>query len=220
MRNGASPSTLSRLEVLVDAAFAFAMTMLVIAVEDVPRSYDELIVALKGVPAFAASFALIMLVWWSHRRWSERYLLHDAPTTVLTLLLIFVVMVFVYPLKIVALAFFYYLSGGWLQSPGLSIELHEMVSLFVIYGSGFAVTAACLGALYARSLKYADVLQLSVEAKRDARAEIAGWAVMGTTAIVSVLWALLLPAEIAVFAGFVYVTLCISMPLCSWYVRR
>ena len=49
----------TRLEAFVDAAFAFALSLMVIAVGSVPRSPEELSVALKGVPAFAACFWLI-----------------------------------------------------------------------------------------------------------------------------------------------------------------
>ena len=42
---------MTRLETFTDAAFAFAVTLLVISVDDVPRSYDAFIVALQGVPA-------------------------------------------------------------------------------------------------------------------------------------------------------------------------
>jgi uncharacterized membrane protein len=38
----------TRLETFVDAAFAFALTMLVISVDAIPQSFDELLQALKG----------------------------------------------------------------------------------------------------------------------------------------------------------------------------
>ncbi len=56
------------LETFLDAAFAFATTMLVISIGDIPSSYAELIEALKGTPAFAMSFAAIMIFWLGHRR--------------------------------------------------------------------------------------------------------------------------------------------------------
>ena len=40
----------TRLEAFVDAAFAFALSLMVIAVGSVPRSPEELSLALKGVP--------------------------------------------------------------------------------------------------------------------------------------------------------------------------
>ena len=46
----------SRLEALTDSAFAFALTLLVIA-SGPPQSFDALAQALKTVPAFLASAA-------------------------------------------------------------------------------------------------------------------------------------------------------------------
>ncbi len=50
----------SRLEAFSDTVFAFALTLLVVALE-VPREYDKLIDLLMGFPAFACGFRL--LVW-------------------------------------------------------------------------------------------------------------------------------------------------------------
>ncbi|MCB1643573.1 MAG: DUF1211 domain-containing protein, partial [Xanthomonadales bacterium] len=41
----------TRLEAFVDAAFAFALTMLVISIDEIPGNRAELVQALKGVPA-------------------------------------------------------------------------------------------------------------------------------------------------------------------------
>ncbi|MEM1262100.1 MAG: TMEM175 family protein [Pseudomonadota bacterium] len=204
--------TLSRLDIFIDAAFAFAITMLVISVDDIPGSYDELIIALKGIPAFAASFALIMYVWWSHRRWSELTEQHDAVSTVITLLLMFVVLVFVYPLKIMALAFLFYLSRGWLQPPPIDFNATQMIDLFVMYGIGFGVTSLCLLVLFRRTAKK--------EQSSVARVEARGWAIMAATSAVSTIWALALPPQFAVFAGFAYATLAITMPLNGHFATR
>ena len=47
---------MTRMETFADAAFAFAVTMLVISVEAVPQNYEEFAAALKSIPAFFASF--------------------------------------------------------------------------------------------------------------------------------------------------------------------
>jgi uncharacterized membrane protein len=79
----------TRLEAFVDAAFAFALTLMVIAVGSVPRTPDELAAALKGVPAFAACFWLIATFWRGHVDWSERFGLDDPRSRQWSLLLIF-----------------------------------------------------------------------------------------------------------------------------------
>lgn len=53
---------MTRLETFADAAFAFAVTLLVVGGGDsVPANFDELLLAMNQIPAFAASFANIML---------------------------------------------------------------------------------------------------------------------------------------------------------------
>ena len=68
----------TRLQAFVDAAFAFAVTLLVIATgESIPRDSADLVAALKRVPAFAAGFALIAMFWYAHVQWSTRFARRD-----------------------------------------------------------------------------------------------------------------------------------------------
>jgi uncharacterized membrane protein len=52
---------MTRLETFTDAAFAFAVTLLAVSIDEIPNDYESLLLALKGTPAFAASFALLLL---------------------------------------------------------------------------------------------------------------------------------------------------------------
>ena len=82
-----------------NAAFAFAVTLLVISFDAIPDSAQAMLEALKGVPAFGASFALLVMFWWAHASWSRRYGLDDGVTAVLSCVLVFTVLVYVYPLR-------------------------------------------------------------------------------------------------------------------------
>ena len=144
---------MTRLETFCDAAFAFAVTLLVIAGDGIPRSYADLLTALKGVPAFAASFAAIASFWWAHRLWSRRFGLEDGVTTLISLVMVMVMLVYVYPLKMVFSAFASYASGGRLPTEFVLTDPRDMLGLFVVYGVGFAAQTGMLALLHVRGLK-------------------------------------------------------------------
>src|SRR3984885_1608727 len=89
---------ITRLEAFCDVVFGFALTLLVVSLE-VPRTYAELIAAIRGFVPFAACFAQLVLIWRGHYRFSRRYGLEDPYTVFLNVVLLFLVLFFVYPLK-------------------------------------------------------------------------------------------------------------------------
>lgn len=204
---------MTRLETFCDAAFAFAVTLLVISGDGIPTSYEQLIAALRDIPAFAASFAAIAALWSSHRTWSRRFGLEDGLTTLISLAVVFVMLVYVYPLKMVFAAMFHWLSNGFFPSNFAMSRLEELLGLFVIYGLGFATLSGLLALLNARSLRMADELRLDRVERALTRQEILEQCVLAATALVSALFAAWAPRDIAAFAGFVYMTLPVSMPL-------
>ncbi len=210
----------SRLETFFDAAFAFAVTMLVISVGDIPNNYDELIAALKGVPAFLLSFAAVMLFWLGHRKWSRRYGLEDGKTIAMSLGLIFLMLVYMYPLRLMFSALVHWFSSGWLPTEFRINDPLEMIGLFVIYGLGFSVMAALMALLFLRPLKLKEELELNDLEMIMTKQEITLWAVLSLTGLVSGLFALLLPPRVAIYAGFVYFNLPLSMNFAAFYYQR
>src|SRR5688572_33363051 len=82
---------ISRLEAFSDAVFAFALTLLVVSLE-VPKSFDELMNLMRGFPAFACCFAVLVGIWVEHNLFFRRYGLDDGYTVLLNSILLFVVM--------------------------------------------------------------------------------------------------------------------------------
>jgi len=212
---------MTRLETFCDAAFAFAVTLLVIAGDGIPASYDELVRALKGIPAFAASFVAIAGIWWAHRLWSRRFGLDDGVTTVISLAMVLVMLIYVYPLKMMFSAFAHWASGGFFPGEFTLARGADLLGLFVIYGLGFAAQMGLLALLHARALRVADDLRLDAVERLRTRQEVIMNLVLAGTGVVSALFAWLMPPGVAVWAGFVYMTLPITMPLLAVrYARK
>jgi len=145
-------ASVTRLEAFVDAAFAFSVTLLVIALNGIPDSISGMLQALKGVPAFAASFAQIMMFWSAHALWSRRFGLDDGGSTRLSLVLVFLVLVYVYPLKILFGSFFAWISGGWLPQVALIRTLADLQGMFTMYGLAFGTLSLLMAALNRHAL--------------------------------------------------------------------
>src|SRR6202163_942460 len=102
---------MTRLETFIDAAFAFAISMLVIAAQQIPDNIQALLAAFKNVPTFICSIAVLGIFWRGHWLWSRRYGLEDGISILISWALIFTMLIYVYPLKIIFSAMFYGLSG-------------------------------------------------------------------------------------------------------------
>ena len=88
----------TRLEAFSDAVFGFAITLLVVSLE-VPDSFDELMQVMRGLPVFAVTFAILLLIWQEHHNLFKRFPSADGVTIWLNGALLFVVVSYIYPLK-------------------------------------------------------------------------------------------------------------------------
>ena len=194
----------SRVEGFSDAVFAFAVTLLVVSLE-VPKTYHELMLAIRGFPAFAVCFALLFQVWWRHYRFFRNYDLEDARVIVLTGLLLFVVLFYVYPLKFLWTIVFSQFNGQGIADDVLMTG--QVPRLFEVYGVGVAAIFGILAAMYSHAyalrgdlaLTPLEVVNTRIEIYRNlaiAAIGLVSVAVAATTAVVAP------PA--AGIAGYVY----------------
>jgi uncharacterized membrane protein len=215
----------TRLEAFVDAAFAFTLTLVVIAGNDIPASVDALVLAMKAVPAYAASFLLIMRFWFAHGDWSRRYGLDDATSRRLSVLLVFLVLIFVYPMRMVFSSLFSALSMGFLPTT-FSIDRHSDVSaMFIMFAVAFGVMGLVMVALYAHAWRQRDALGLSLVERANTRFELMNWGAVPAVAGLSLALALVIPAraESGVWLGlpgFVFFLLNLAPPVLRRVAER
>ncbi len=102
---------ISRIEGLSDAVFAFAITLLVVALE-VPETFSELVEKMHGFLGFLVSFFLLFQVWFYQYTFFRRYGLQDHFVIWMNAFLMFVVLFYVYPLKFLFTLISNLVTGG------------------------------------------------------------------------------------------------------------
>ena len=148
---------ITRLEAFCDVVFGFAITLLVVSLE-VPRSFEELLNVMRGFLPFAACFAQFALIWVTHYRFSRRYGLEDAYTVFLNVLLLFLVLFYVYPLKFL----FTHLLGGLVGMESMGdMAIANTSVLMRIYGLGFASVWALFALMYLHAYRLRTRLHLN-----------------------------------------------------------
>jgi uncharacterized membrane protein len=198
-------SEISRLEGFSDAVFAFAVTLLVVSLE-VPKNFVELLGVMKGFVAFGICFAMLVLVWEEHTVFFRRYGLQTVPIVGLNSALLFVVLLYVYPLKFLFGMIVGEFSGGRLApsaaEPG--ITQHQIPALMVMYGLGFAAVYLILALMYRYAYRRRAELELNEVELLMTRHSILDHVAMAAIGIFASALALLLPERIAGLSGMTY----------------
>ena len=213
---------MTRIETFVDAAFAFAVTLLVIGGGDsIPSNYQDFLRALQQVPAFALCFANIVFFWYAHHIWSRRFGLDDGLSTFLSLLLILIVLIFVYPLKAIYAGAFDFIPGFDSRAVFSLTSVDDLSGLLIIFGLAFSTLSAIIAALNWHALRLADDIGLSEEEKFDTKTVTQLWLINALVPLGSVAIALI---TTGVFwtktASIFYIAFAIALPLLKFTRKR
>ncbi len=193
----------TRVEALSDIVFAFALTLLVVSAEP-PASFPELISQLWGIPGFAAAFAILLLIWHAHYIFFRRYGLEDGWTTTLNAGLLFLILLFVYPLKYLATMLSQWLQSVFAGRPEAPLSLFEAQDALVILSIGYAALFLLFALLYQHA--YARRRDLAMTPKEAAMTRFSFWqqVIHAGGGASAALAAAVTPVFWAPFMGFLY----------------
>lgn len=199
---------ITRFEGFSDAVLAFAVTLLVVSLE-VPHTFDELLHLMRGFPAFAICFSILIWVWYWQYIFFRRYGLQDRVTLTLNAALLFVVLFYVYPLK-----FLFTLALGSLaghQDVRLPDGRLERVilpgqgeTLMLIYSAGFVAVFLLFAVLYHHAYRKRSQLELTEEETAHTRESVQQALLAGSVGALSMAIAGFAGERGVPMAGFCY----------------
>lgn len=127
-----------RLEAFSDGVFAFAATLIVVSFE-VPNEFKALKDLMFDFISFGLSFLALVLIWKVHYDYYRKIKIIDNVIIAVNMLLLFVILFYVYPMKFLANTF---VNRSQLTS------LNDLATVFSIYSFGFAFMFLLVSILY------------------------------------------------------------------------
>jgi uncharacterized membrane protein len=176
----------TRLEAFSDIVFGFALTLIVVSLE-VPKTFAELMHDMHGFIGFAICFGILVWVWFLHHTFFRRYGMTDGITIVLNMLLLFLVLFYVYPLKFT----FAYLTGALPR--GAVASRADAATLMLIYGLGFFSIFLLFFLLHGHAFRKRAELDLNEHEVHDTVSHLLMYAAYMAIGLLSTLLAAVLP---------------------------
>ncbi|BBB66163.1 hypothetical protein UNDYM_1910 [Undibacterium sp. YM2] len=205
--------SLHRLEGFSDAVFAFAVTLLVVSLE-VPKSAHELFHLMHGFIAFGVAFVLLMVLWYQHGKFFKRFPLTDLWMISLNTALLFVILLYVYPLKFLFASLFD--SWIWRANNDNFSSVSEIRQLMAIYGAGIIAVNFVFFLMHKHAWRLREKFNLDFEQLTELQSDMGGNLVNMAVAGLSVL-IVAVSNDKGTWSGFIY---CLLGPLHWWNGAR
>ncbi len=208
----------SRIETFSDAVFAFALTLIIVSIE-VPKSFDELMETMKGTISFGVCFALLFQIWNNQNIYFRRYALNDFYTVLINAILLFVVLIYTYPLKFLTMLLFSFSDGTYTKNGHEfpMMRAGQTQPLMLIYGAGFFVIYLLFYLMYRHAAKNAELIGLSNREVYDTKT-ITGINFICMCICVVVMLIGLIFSRLAGVSGFLYCS--IPFAYTVWFSHR
>ena len=203
----------TRLETFSDAVFAFAVTLIIVSLE-VPKSFDELFETMKGFVSFGVCFALLFLIWNNQNIFFRRYGIVDAYVTFLNGVLLFLVLIYTYPLKFLFTLVLSddntYLSHGVKLS---MIRPEQVSTLMYVYDLGYLLIYLLFYLMYKHAQSQAEKLELTDYELFETRSQMYINLVNAVIGVLAIIVTFILPENVKGGSGYVYFLLPVVYPI-------
>lgn len=143
----------TRIEAFSDAVFAFGVTLLIVSLE-VPHNFSELVENLLFFIPFGFCFFIVYAIWYQQNLFFRRYGLHDRTIVALNGILLFVVLMYMFPLKFIFGAMFSHEKFHF-DSAG------QFSTLFCLYAGGFACFYLLFALMHLHAYRERDTIALT-----------------------------------------------------------
>lgn len=204
----------TRIETFSDAVFAVAFTLVVLS-SSVPETFDELRKSIHDILPSFICIILIVVIWFQHYVFFLRYGLQNTKTVTINTLLLFLLLIYVYPLKFLARFLVELYSGlifgrpdNFMDDFGGQMNSDNMTLLMTAYGMGATLIFTSMAWLYRHAYRKREELGLNAYETFETKASLNQNLLMGLIPFLSTIVAYLHPFGTGALnfsiAGFIY----------------